>query len=407
MNKQSNGYYRKTLFVGLKDTGEVNKKGEPVMKRIYKSVSGKTPEEVEERYYKLRIKLGMGLDILAAEDTFGKWARMYLDERQTEDISLTYMNTLKQAIKHLEPIHHIPIGKVEIQHLKNVIYNLGPRPDVPPGGKVLAKRTLGGINQVAKRVFNLAMEYRAIDFNPANYVRIPKNATQKRRKALTEEQQRWIVESEHRAKRAAMIMLFAGLRRGEVGALTWGDINLDEGYITVSKAVCFEYCQPVLKEPKTEAGVRTVDIPQILIDYLREERGKDDCMYVMHTQRGEMLSETTWGQIWSSYMKDLNVIYGYTPNRKKLMGYDPDKEISKIRPGGLPMVIETFGMHQLRHTFATNCYLAEIPVEVCRDWMGHASIKTTLEIYTHLSKRFKREKRTNLDDYFADKVRLA
>lgn len=177
MNKQSNGYYRKTLFVGVKDTGEVNKKGEPVMKRIYKSVSGKTPEEVEERYYKLRIKLGMGLDILAAEDTFGKWARMYLDERQTEDISLTYMNTLKQAIKHLEPIHHIPIGKVEIQHQKNVIYNLGPRPDVPPGGKVLAKRTLGGINQVAKRVFNLAMEYRAIDFNPANYVRIPKNAT--------------------------------------------------------------------------------------------------------------------------------------------------------------------------------------------------------------------------------------
>lgn len=215
------------------------------------------------------------------------------------------------------------------------------------------------------------------------------------------------MESEHRAKRAAMIMLFAGLRRGEVGALTWGDINLDEGYITVSKAVCFEYCQPVLKEPKTEAGVRTVDIPQILINYLREERGKDDCMYVMHTQRGEMLSETTWGQIWSSYMKDLNVIYGYTPNRKKLMGYEPDKEISKIRPGGLPMVIETFGMHQLRHTFATNCYLAEIPVEVCRDWMGHASIKTTLEIYTHLSKRFKREKRTNLDDCFADKIRLA
>ncbi len=407
MSKQKNGTYRKQLFIGWKDTGYLDEMGEPIRKRVYKSVSGKTPEELEEKYLILRVQMGKGLDILAAQDPFKKWAKMYLDEKYTEELSPTYLNTLRQSMNHLEPIWNIPIGKVEIQHLKNIIFSLAPRPDMPPDAKVLSKETLSKINQFSKRVFNLAIEYRAIDFNPANFVRIPKNASRTQRTALSEEQQRWVVEFEHRAKRAAMIMLFAGLRRGEVGALTWGDINLSEGTISVTKAVQFVYSQPEVKEPKTQSGIRTVDIPQILIDYLREERGKDNCLYVMHTQRGEMLSETTWWQIWSSYMKDLNVAYGYTPNRKKLMGFDPDKAVSKIRPGGLPMVIETFGMHQLRHTFATNCYFADVPVEVCRDWMGHSNIRTTLEIYTHLSKRFKREKRTKLDEYFADKVCFA
>lgn len=404
MKKQKNGYYRKQVYIGKKDTGKLDVEGNPIKRDAYKAVTGKTIQEVEEKVYHLKIQLGKGIDILASQDPFEKWAKMYLDEKKTEGLSNTYIGTLEQAMKHLAPIMQMPISKVEIQHLKAIINSLAPGIEPDPDRTVLSKRTLTGINQFAKRVFNLAIEYRAIDFNPANFVRIPKNAPQSSRSALTEEQQRWIVEYEHRAKRAAMIMLFAGLRRGEVGALTWGDIHLDEGYISVTKSVEFIKCQPWVKEPKTKAGIRTVDIPQILVDYLRTERGKDDCMYVLHTQYGHMLSETTWCQIWKSYMKDLNVTYGYTHNRKILMGLDPNKEVHKITPGGLPMVIDTFTPHQLRHTFATNCYFAEVPVEVCRDWMGHSNIKTTLEIYTHLSKRFKREKRTKLDEYFADKV---
>lgn len=86
-----------------------------------------------------------------------------------------------------------------------------------------------------------------------------------------------------------------------------------------------------------------VSIPKILVDYLKTQ--KDGCMYVLHSSKGERMTEQGWKRMWESYMRDLNVKYGY------------DGQQNKNRPGGLPMAIETFTPHQLRHTFCTLMYL--------------------------------------------------
>ena len=83
-----------------------------------------------------------------------------------------------------------------------------------------------------------------------------------------------------------------------------------------------------IKDPKTEAGVRVVNIPKILVDYLKTQQ--DDCLYVLHTVKGHRMTEQAWKTLWSSYMADLNAKYGYRG------------EESKKRPGGLPMRIEPF-----------------------------------------------------------------
>ena len=67
--------------------------------------------------------------------------------------------------------------------------------------------------------------------------------------------------------------------------------------------------------------------------------------------------------------------------------------------GGLPMAIETFTPHQLRHTFCTLMYFAGVSVLTARDQMGHKDISVTLGIYTALDKKFKKKKINRLDAY--------
>lgn len=63
------------------------------------------------------------------------------------------------------------------------------------------------------------------------------------------------------------------------------------------------------------------------------------------------------------------------------------------------MKISSFTPHWLRHTFATLLYLAGVDILTARDQLGHADIKTTLAIYTHLDKKYKRSNMGKLDEY--------
>ena len=180
-----------------------------------------------------------------------------------------------------------------------------------------------------------------------------------------------------------MLLLYSGLRRGEATALTWADVDLKDAIITVSTG--YDSPDKKSKNPKTPAGVRVVSIPKILVDYLKTQ--KDGCMYVLHSSKCERMTEQGWKRMWESYMRDLNVKYGY------------DGQQNKNRPGGLPMAIETFTPHQLRHTFCTLMYFAGVDVLTARDPMGHKDISVTLGIYTALDKKFKKKKINRLDAY--------
>lgn len=91
-------------------------------------------------------------------------------------------------------------------------------------------------------------------------------------------------------------------------------------------------------------------------------------------------------------MQDLNIKYGY------------DGKQSKNRPGSLPMVIDTFTPHQLRHTFCTLMHFSGVDVLTARDQMGHKDINVMLGIYTSLDKKFKKKKINLLDGYLSQET---
>lgn len=165
-------------------------------------------------------------------------------------------------------------------------------------------------------------------------------------------------------------MLYTGLRRGELTALLWSDIDFSEKMITVNKS--YSYKTHAIKSTKTAAGNRVVPIPDVLLGYL-ENLPKTSFLVFPNTV-GNYMTDAAWERLWQSYMSVLNRKYGdfvHTP---------------RDRRKALPVVIDTFTPHCLRHTYATMLYDAGVDVLTAKEYLGHTDIKTTLSIYTHLSR---------------------
>lgn len=400
MKKRKDGRYEQKVYIGKKprldEDGKpvVDENGEEQYSRQYVVVYGSTQRETKEKAAQLKLQHGNGIDITSANDSFGTWAERFITQKETEGLTAAYITALKSRRAHLRSLDSSNISKITTGDIQTIINRLS---DYHDGKRPLAKRTLHSICDVVCQIFEMAIMSRVLSYNPAKYVTISKATKETKREALTKEQQQWVntpllVKSgrdiiEHRARLAAMIMMYAGLRRGELIALTWAVIDLNAGTIRVNKAVEFDNGAPKLKGTKTDAGDRTVDIPDVLVEYLKSIRHSDDCLYVVHKLDGSIHTASSWRRMWESYMSDLNVKYGYKG------------EASKHNPDGLAMKIKPFTAHQLRHTFATLLYLSGTDVLVAKEQMGHRHIETTLGIYSHLDKEHKRKSITKLNDY--------
>jgi integrase len=99
--------------------------------------------------------------------------------------------------------------------------------------------------------------------------------------------------------------------------------------------------------------------------------------------------------MWSSYLLDINIQHGdFSPFQNQVN--------SKFDPKGIPFVIPNITPHWLRHTYATMLYFAGVDILTAKDQLGHADIKTTLNIYTHLDQQYKRKSMEKLNVFLND-----
>ena len=173
-------------------------------------------------------------------------------------------------------------------------------------------------------------------------------------RALTDEEIHLIETTPHRMQTAAMIMLYAGLRRGEVAALSMSDIDLKAGIIHVTKAIRYEGSStPVVVGPKTEAGVRDIPIFPPLRPFLENRIG-----LILPNRKGVYMCMESIQSAWKQYNKCLEMAAGH------------------------PVHIR---FHDLRHTFCTMLRDAGVDMKQAMYWMGHADESMILRIYDHVS----------------------
>ena len=169
----------------------------------------------------------------------------------------------------------------------------------------------------------------------------------------------------HRGEIFCKLMLYCGLRGGEVAALLWEDVDLDRGVIHVKRALKKD---GTIGEPKTAAGVRTVPIPSHFIPTLKKAVTSPFLPVCVNTQ-GKPYTNTSKKLLWQNVKREMNIAMGCQVFRNQLMP-------------PLPLQ-EPFKMHFLRHTYCTDLEKAGVPINIAKVLMGHSSIAVTAQIYTH------------------------
>lgn len=363
-------------------------------KRKYKTVYGKTQKEADQKALEVKLSMKKGIDVTSDHDTFKQWRDRWLSLKKTEVSGKRY-NSYKSVSDKFERLFDAPICKLKTNDFQTCLLDIAL--ENPKTGKPASKDMLKEMKQVAAQICSLAVDNRVLEYNPALAVKLPKNAPEpEQRRALTLEERKWVVNTPHRAQRAAMIMLYSGLRRGELVPLTWDDIDLKNKTLSVNKTVEYVNGAPRVKSSaKSRTSIRVINIPEKLVEYLKTQvKGN---RLVCPSAKGKMMSESAWKRMWESYLLELNVLYGDFSTFK-------NKPKSKFDPKGVPFVIPRFTAHWLRHTYATMLYFAGVDVMTAKEWLGHADIQTTLKFYTHLDSLHKGKVVDKFDDYLENAI---
>jgi integrase len=158
---------------------------------------------------------------------------------------------------------------------------------------------------------------------------------------------------------------FTGMRRGEALALQWRDIDLDAGVIRIERTITrTEKAKWVVGPPKSAQGRRRLPVAAELIAELRAHKARQDADkdiirdwpehdWVFTDYRGRMVSPMTLHEQWEA----------------------------AVKRAGLPKV----RMHDLRHAAATRMLEAGIPLKVVSEYLGHANISITADVYQHVT----------------------
>lgn len=237
--------------------------------------------------------------------------------------------------------------------------------------------TIHKVRITLRAVFRSALSDGHILRDPAANVAPPKGQKGTHR-AITPEERDYIHRTDHRLRGASLAMLYAGLRRGEVLALNIDrDVDFKRKTITVREAVRFEDGQPIIVSPKTQAGIRTIPMLDILADELKGKHG-----LLCPSAAGKLMTESAWDCAWESYV----IALGNTKNGcTKRWAKSPWQPVN-IRA------------HDLRHSYCTMLYDANVDLKSAMLWMGHADQAMTMRIYTHLSDQRRTKAEADLRD---------
>lgn len=319
MKKRADGRYQKKITINGKQ----------------KIIYGKTQKEVFDKIYALKQNISSGTN---KKHSFKELADEMLDIKQNE-LTFGTLKGYKETLNKFCSIYSQYIEDIEIfdiQLIINKYHSLG-----------LSKSSLNKIRILYSLVAKYAITKGIKIINYSPYLQIPKNAAVSSREDLTDTQISIINNNlNHEFGLYPYLMLYTGLRRGELCALKYEDIDYSSRTISVNKAVEFIYNRPHLKEPKTKAGIRNVP----LLDNVAAVLPRNKSGYIFggsDLTTAEMIKKR-----WSKYCRDTNL---------------------------------DATQHQLRHAYATMLYKAGVDPKTAQVILGHSDIQTTMNRYTHIA----------------------
>lgn len=271
-----------------------------------------------------------------------KWYELYHRSRVGYK---TARNTAAYLKKHINPvIGHKHLEEVSHDDIQVIFDGMADR----------GQSTVHNVHIIMNQILNNAVEDGLLTRNIARSNRYVKSKKVTERKALSQEDAQDILNNLDKLQERDMLFvalaLHTGLRRGEIYALRWERIDLEQRMIHVRNAVKMEGNIPVIGPPKSKAGIRDVPINEALLDILRRCSNKEGFVITGERNPNGAMTSCGMSRQWQRIKRKIDV-HNATP-------------------------------HVFRHTFAT-LIQPHTDIKTLQTIMGHADIETTLDRYTH------------------------
>lgn len=267
------------------------------------------------------------------------------------------------------------------------------------------------IHTVLHQVLGMAVEDDLIRYNPADNalkeLKRAHNSGDDKKRALTLEEQRIFEDFLASTPRYAhwqpifTVMLWTGMRVGELTGLRWEDVDFEENTINVNHTLVYfsrgkqNGCTFAVNTPKTEAGKRTIPmLPKVKEALLKEKAYQEEvgirCKaevdgfsdFIFVNRFGNVQHQGTLNKALKRIIRDCNY---------ELLDKSGGKEIT---------MLPDFSTHSLRHTFTTRMCEAGVNIKAMQDILGHADVETTLGIYADATKELKSKAMISFEEYF-------
>ena len=251
-------------------------------KRLIKNVLGKTQAEVKEKLAKA-VAEAESVDVRRADEyTLGTWLQTWYELYAKPHLRFSTAEYYRRGIElHIIPrLGDIPLKKLtgrDLQWLYKDLQEHGRLREAQKGKQPgLSDSTIRGIHTMLHNALDRAVKERLIVRNPADDC-VPPKIPKHEMKILPPEQiKSYLTAADQRGVLPMFYLeLISGLRKGELVALQWSDLNIENKTISVSKQAGRNNAgEPDITRPKTENSIRKISIPQEAVDLLVAEHQK-------------------------------------------------------------------------------------------------------------------------------------
>lgn len=302
-------------------------------------------------------------------DWIREWHNLY-----TAQLSLTTREGYLQQIEFhiVRELGNIPLKDLKANDIQSWVNDLSKRQGLSP-------QTVKNIFGNLKSALDVAKKQKMISENPCEDIILPPIKKYKA-KVYNVSQVKQILDV---AKGTDMYLIvfievYLGLRKGEIAALKWSDIDLEKGVVHITRSRVTVKGNVIEKSPKSDAGIRDLWLGKKGLKVFNDEykkylietkkAGFNATDYVIHTQKGDAYAPDSISQKWERF-RDAN-------------------NFPKIR------------FHDLRHTCATMMMAAGVDPKTVQTRLGHADVQITLNTYSHCLPSMNKAAGDKMDELF-------
>jgi len=351
--KTNRGDYKATIEIGHdKNNNRIRKIGRFKLKRDAIKWLAEMEKEKND-----------GLIIKSDKITFIDFARRWLINHKKPKIAAsTYREYKRKITNEFAPFFDdLELQGITPLHIETYFNSLRKRK--------LSENTIKKHYVQLNNIFKRAIQLRLIKYNPITAIEPPK-PEKKEAPVLSESEYTKLlqtIKNDFNFFAFISTILFTGLRRSEILGLEWEDVDLDNGILFIRKRYVHAENGYIHEEKtKTESSRRKIKMPENLVIILKKYK------------KAQLENKLKYGQV---YNDNIDFVFRKPDGNLYHPKYYNDKFNDYLNLAGLS---QKYTLHSLRHTFATINMKNNIKPKVVQEMLGHSTISTTLDIYSHV-----------------------